>query len=171
MHGAKYLWWRNGRPRWQPSQTLRQKGFKGQDLKDADGNWLHLEEAKDAANELNRAAGVTLGPRKAKRAPRAQRERIDDGGFVYFLRADDFVKIGYSLHPARRVIEVQTGLPYSMSSLHVYRGSLDDERRIHELFLADRFRGEWFHMTTAIKKFLVACAQFERLALDQRATR
>ncbi len=48
-----YLKLRNGRPRWEPGPRLRAKGFKGQDLKDAAGNWLGEVGAIEAARALN----------------------------------------------------------------------------------------------------------------------
>lgn len=34
------LKWRNGRPRWEPSATLRRLGVRGMDLKNLDGTWI-----------------------------------------------------------------------------------------------------------------------------------
>lgn len=38
--------WRAGRPRFEPSETLRRQGHKGHDLKSADGQWLTLDQAQ-----------------------------------------------------------------------------------------------------------------------------
>ncbi len=48
-----YLKLRNGRPRWEPGPKLRQRGYKGQDLKNDAGEWLSLEDAISAAKKLN----------------------------------------------------------------------------------------------------------------------
>jgi hypothetical protein len=37
---ARYLKWRDGRPRFEPGPALRARGFTGRDLKDARGDWL-----------------------------------------------------------------------------------------------------------------------------------
>lgn len=65
--------WRDGRPRWIPSPTLRKAGLKGQDLKDARGQWLARGASIDAADALNKAAAqrrAGLAP-----APRAEDRR------------------------------------------------------------------------------------------------
>jgi hypothetical protein len=36
--------WRNGRPRFIPGPTTRELGYKGEDLRHADGSWLSLDE-------------------------------------------------------------------------------------------------------------------------------
>ena len=48
-----YLKWRAGRPRWEPGPTLRDKGWKGRDLRNEAGNWLDLSAAIEAARALN----------------------------------------------------------------------------------------------------------------------
>lgn len=47
-----YMLWRDGRPRWVPGPRLR-PAFKGQDLRDASGDFLRLEPAIARAKELN----------------------------------------------------------------------------------------------------------------------
>ncbi|MCF1478170.1 tyrosine-type recombinase/integrase [Agrobacterium vitis] len=42
----RYVAWRNGRPRFNPSETLRARGHAGQDLKDEAGNWLKEAECR-----------------------------------------------------------------------------------------------------------------------------
>jgi len=48
-----YLKWRDGRPRWEPGPRLREKGWRGRDLKDEGGDWLTLPDAIAAAENLN----------------------------------------------------------------------------------------------------------------------
>lgn len=55
-----YLEWRDGRPRWNPGPKLRALGWRGQDLKNEQGDWLSRGEADDAAEALNaKVAGNT----------------------------------------------------------------------------------------------------------------
>lgn len=68
-----YLVMRDGRPRWVPGPRIRH-AFKGQDLKDANGNWLGLEAAIARAKALNAevASWKKSGDGKgASSAPRA----------------------------------------------------------------------------------------------------
>lgn len=51
-----YFAWRDGRPRWSPGPALRARGFKGKDLKDANGQWLSEADAMIAASALNAGA-------------------------------------------------------------------------------------------------------------------
>lgn len=57
-----YLKWREGRPRWEPNAALMKAGWRGQDLRRADGAWFSLDEA--AAWVRERMAEVA-----ARRAP------------------------------------------------------------------------------------------------------
>lgn len=70
-----YFKWRGGRPRWEPGPRLRDAGFTGRDLKDANGAWLPFVDAVAAAQALNgevaawRATGAK--PKRAQPAPPA----------------------------------------------------------------------------------------------------
>lgn len=64
-----YFKWRNGRPRWEPGPHLRARGFRGQDLKDAAGNWLPEGAAIDAARALNAAVRPSDALSDEKRPP------------------------------------------------------------------------------------------------------
>lgn len=44
--------WRDGRPRWKASPTLRRAGWRDKDLKDADGAWLPNGKSVDAAQAI-----------------------------------------------------------------------------------------------------------------------
>lgn len=52
----QYVAWRNGRPRFEPSPTLRARGYKPQDLKTEYGDWMNaadaLEWSRDFARQL-----------------------------------------------------------------------------------------------------------------------
>jgi site-specific recombinase XerD len=68
-----YLKWRDGRPRWEPGPRLREKGWRGRDLKDDAGNWLDLARAIEAAESLNAdvaAWRATGGKRRSAPPPR-----------------------------------------------------------------------------------------------------
>lgn len=72
-----YFKWRGGRPRWEPGPSLRARGFKGRDLKDASGEWLGRGAAISAADAINRQIGdgAAQSPSKSpsiknSRAPR-----------------------------------------------------------------------------------------------------
>jgi hypothetical protein len=64
-----YLKLRNGRPRWEPGPHLRDKGFRGRDLKDDAGNWLPRDRAVDEANRLNAEVADWRAAQAAGRRP------------------------------------------------------------------------------------------------------
>lgn len=64
-----YFTWRDGRPRWQPGPNVRARGFRGQDLKDASGNWLAYGPAIQAAQALNAAVARAVLASAGNSAP------------------------------------------------------------------------------------------------------
>lgn len=71
-------------------------------------------------------------------------------GFVYFVRAPDAVKIGWSMDPRRRFDELQVGSPVALKLAGAIRGSEEDEKALHECFEHLRQRGEWFRVDPAL---------------------
>ena len=63
--------WRDGRPRFSPGPALRALGFRGEDLKDAAGQWLDLRATEDWA----RRKLAEVAARKANPTARRPRER------------------------------------------------------------------------------------------------
>lgn len=59
-HGDAPAYWqyRDGRPRWIPSQGLRAAGWRARDLKDAAGAFLSEGLSRDAAREINAAVAA-----------------------------------------------------------------------------------------------------------------
>ncbi|MAU21064.1 MAG: hypothetical protein CMH13_11090 [Martelella sp.] len=54
----KYVSWRNGRPRFSPSPTLRQRGYQPHDLRREDGEWMTAGEALDWSRAFEREAAA-----------------------------------------------------------------------------------------------------------------
>lgn len=94
--------------------------------------------------------------RTASRFTQADVARAADEGktFVYFLRAGEFVKIGQSRRWKIRMAEMQTGSPYTIVPLLVLIDDAGLERKLHQRFRSDHFRGEWFHMGPAVTAFI-----------------
>lgn len=61
-----YVAWRNGRPRFEPSPTLRERGYKGEDLKTGDGEWMNAAEALEWSQALAKQLAVEKHKAKAK---------------------------------------------------------------------------------------------------------
>ncbi len=73
---------------------------------------------------------------------------------IYFLKANDRVKIGYSHDPSDRVPSIQTASPYDLDTLLVIDGTRDEERQLHARFASLRRSGEWFEYEQPIKDFI-----------------
>jgi integrase len=64
----KYVTWRNGRPRFSPSPSLREQGYEGKDLRHDDGSWMSAGDVL----EWSRAFQQQLG---AKRVPAGRKPK------------------------------------------------------------------------------------------------
>ena len=79
--------------------------------------------------------------------------------FIYFLRAGNFVKIGHSRQWKRRMAHMQIWSPHIIVPLLVMIGRESTERTLHSRFRRDHYRGEWFHNSPAIGRFINANLQ------------
>lgn len=165
-HGVKNFYWRDGRPRWIIGPGLRSRGFKGQDLKDDEGNWLPLQAARARAMELNFAAGV---PEHAPSKPaRVVQPTTDRRGYVYFLLVDDqFVKIGFSARPDSRLAALRTGMTGDITMYVAVPGSVRDEMALHGLLARHRYKGEWFWASSAVMNCMLRCVKLRKVTLGQ----
>ena len=70
--------------------------------------------------------------------------------YVYIIKADTFVKIGYSKNPEKRLKEMQTGSPHDLKLIAKFpyetkESAAAKEKEFHLLFSAWHHRGEWFY--------------------------
>lgn len=63
--------WRNGRPRFQPSESLRKMGYQGEDLKVA-GEWMTRGQATDWSNKFQKDLKRERRKRDSKGKPRGK---------------------------------------------------------------------------------------------------
>lgn len=88
--------------------------------------------------------------------PRLTQERsphVPKGG-IYFMRAGDRIKIGFSTNPLDRFKQLQTSSPVDLELLAYLPGTFDDEREMHRLFGSLHVRGEWFQNHPAILRYV-----------------
>lgn len=78
----RHVAWRDGRPRFVPGKSLRERGYKGQDLKHPDERWFTAGEALDWSNAFS--ASIQLPA--AERAPVAISVPKPAVNSVYSLR-------------------------------------------------------------------------------------
>ncbi|MCK1402070.1 GIY-YIG nuclease family protein [Bradyrhizobium sp. 4] len=81
----------------------------------------------------------------AKRSPR---------GSIYFVRAAERVKIGFSKDVRRRVAELQTFFPEPLDLLLVLPGSILNEHAMHRRFADLCITREWFRYEERIARFV-----------------
>ena len=73
-------------------------------------------------------------------------------GFVYLIGHRRAVKIGWSrMHPGRaRISQLQTASSEPLELIGVLNGTLEDEAELHERFMRNHIRGEWFRRAEEI---------------------
>ena len=73
---------------------------------------------------------------------------------IYFIRQNDYVKIGYTENINSRLAQLQTGTPYELSVALLIPGSLEDEGELHKAFIDDKVRGEWFMLSDDMRDYI-----------------
>lgn len=76
------------------------------------------------------------------------------GSCVYFARAGDRIKIGWSRQVASRLAHLQTGNATPIELLGVLPGARSKERELHDRFADARVAGEWFEATPELLDFI-----------------
>lgn len=74
-----------------------------------------------------------------------------DQGFVYFLQAGPYTKIGKTKDVGRRIKELRIQLPFEAELIHVIYCESDlslHERNLHNKWAEYRKNGEWFVLPT-----------------------
>jgi hypothetical protein len=73
---------------------------------------------------------------------------------IYFVKQEDYVKIGYASNPAKRISSLQVNIPVKLVVLLIIDGGIKDEQLLHKKFLNNAKRGEWFYISPEIEKFI-----------------
>lgn len=76
--------------------------------------------------------------------PRKTVVKRRDPEFVYVIRSGAYVKIGAATDITSRRNALQSGSPEKLNILAKLAGGFDLEKRLHERFLKQRHRREWF---------------------------
>jgi hypothetical protein len=78
-------------------------------------------------------------------------------GFIYLItmEPDEYVKIGFTRqNPKARLASLQTGCPQTLHLRGYFPGTLDEEKRLHQVFEPLSYRGEWFYVERKLRDFL-----------------
>jgi hypothetical protein len=78
-----------------------------------------------------------------------ENKRKTTSGYIYFLKCQEYVKIGISKNPIERVEQVSLLLPFEITLLHVVRSKdiYTTEKEFHNYFSNKRVNGEWFKLS------------------------
>lgn len=93
-----------------------------------------------------------------------QKRRMEDDGWVYFIRADKLgpIKIGITSTVRHRFVNLQVASPLRLYFLGAFEGDGKREEALHYEFGPFRYRGEWYWQhPTLLKRIakLVNCEQ------------
>jgi hypothetical protein len=94
--------------------------------------------------EYNRKEGARLDAWEARQKQ----------GYVYFLRAGNTVKIGFSINLRQRQEKLRNGNSFPVFICKYVKGDRSAERSFHKRFAEYRLRGEWFDLRGSLAKYL-----------------
>lgn len=75
-------------------------------------------------------------------------------GAVYFVKAGNEAKIGFTTNPRGRLHSIQTGCAHPAKMVKVVPGTPAKEREFHRRFAEYRLTGEWFDLRGRLAKYL-----------------
>lgn len=105
------------------------------------------------------------------RTMKSHRRALSAGAVVYFVRAGDKVKIGFSRNLRRRMIDLQNASPIELELIHTMPGSTFTEHKLHVQFSNQRAGGEWFRYEGPIADFIVENEQRSSASEPTRSQR
>jgi hypothetical protein len=83
-------------------------------------------------------------------------------GWVYFIRAGEHVKIGWSRNPKARRDTLATASPFDLEIIGQVPGTEDDERALHGAFAHLHVKREWFRADPALLALVRWTANYDR---------
>ncbi len=117
-------------------------------------NAKRLEELKRTRERL------TKKPVKRARSPLH---------YVYFIRSQEFVKIGWTTAIETRLNNCQIGNPHPIELMAIMVGGPGEETTLHAHFWGDHHRGEWFWLMDGTKSLIDEIAPLDPIDARIRA--
>ena len=76
-----------------------------------------------------------------------------DVSYIYVIANLEFkvCKIGFSNNVHGRLIQIQTGCPFPLKIYKIFKGTIKQEKRLHQKYKAFRLSGEWFRFDGILK--------------------
>lgn len=101
-----------------------------------------IQASSKTPDDVQRERQAAMDRREAERREQVKQVKQEqEGGFIYFVKVDRHIKIGFTKDPYRR----GGAYPPSAELLASYPGTRRDEQRLHEKFAAYLDAGrEWF---------------------------
>jgi predicted GIY-YIG superfamily endonuclease len=75
---------------------------------------------------------------------------------LYIMQCNNYIKIGVSKNPERRIKSLQTGNPYKIKLILAIEDSAayDLEYQFHKYYEKEKSVGEWFEINDNIRNFV-----------------
>lgn len=86
----------------------------------------------------------------------------NDGDTIYILRGDRHCKIGFTTNLVKRYKTLASSPDVKL--IHAFRGSREDEAKLHKLFSPYRVSGEWFDLPENIISSLMGITSSDQLS-------
>lgn len=166
-YGVPFFSWCNGKPAWIPSKELFKLGWRRRELKDGRGAYLPIDAALDEARDIDAKVGIPA-ERSARAAPPRPPESPSIAGYVYFLKVDRHIKIGFAKNPFSRAAGMLSGISGEVQAIGAVRGTMHDERMLHWRFEEYLVRGEWFVASKELSGFMSRCLTAGRIVALER---
>src|SRR5262245_47682263 len=90
-------------------------------------------------------------------------------GWIYFVRCDGRIKIGFAQHPHKRFFGLKGASPVPIKSLGAMRGTAPEERALHKRWGGQTRRNEWVDATPELLKFIEMNAAPVTRAMDEES--
>ncbi len=74
--------------------------------------------------------------------------------YIYFISDGEYIKIGKSISPLRRLKELQTANGRALELIGIIPSSKVNENVLHSVFGDSHVRGEWFEIDSSILSFI-----------------
>jgi hypothetical protein len=128
-------------------------------------NKVRLPDDRNSAafSEMYKALREGLVVVKVPPNPRPPSRPKLSTGYIYFLRTEQGIKIGFSEDPGVRIGALKTGMASPIQGLVVMPGTMKMERELHRMFAIHRKSGEWFREAPEITKAMAQAAAYGRV--------
>lgn len=115
-------------------------------LKALDGTEEFAENNKGLLNQIINYSHI----KKSKKAKKHLDEKV-----IYFIKANDLVKVGITSNLPMRIYDLQNASPYKLELLiTIGDATFKKERELHKRFQEYRVSGEWFIYNELIASYI-----------------